>query len=146
MTDTGLRGLELLDAAIAQIEAHPETWKQGSYRCGTGMCLAAHIGELAGGWWVIPDDADHPRSQWMVAEPGDPPEHVDTESDYGPMIHVSDRAEHLLGFSRYISLDDAEADDNGETLESDDLFDGLNTLEDIRAIRDVIASGGEVWP
>jgi hypothetical protein len=119
-TTTDLRGLDLLDAAIGHIEQHPETWDQGSYRCDSGMCLAGWIGELAGGEWIEPVGDRY--SEWMVAEPGDPEDYVNGKA----AIHVAERAERLIGRSRYIVVDDDECD----------LFAGWNSLAEIKAMRD----------
>lgn len=48
--------VELLDKTLAQIEAHPETWKQDDWRCGTSMCFAGWASALAGGTFA--DDGD----------------------------------------------------------------------------------------
>lgn len=56
--DCGLRGLALLDAVIAQIEAHPETWDQRAWRqCGTTMCVAGWACEMTGAEWHGSDGA-----------------------------------------------------------------------------------------
>lgn len=127
--DCGLRGLDLLDAAIAHIEAHPETWVQGSYRCASGMCLAGTIGELAGGQWGGPvtDDAVTGHRQCMIREPGDDPRHIAEWECGRGHIHVAERAERLLGISRYV---------DGPYVGNRDLFDAANTLDGLKAMRD----------
>lgn len=134
MTDiTELRGLDLLDAAIAHIEAHPETWLQGSYRCESGMCLAGWAAQLAGGQWVTSADSDPEFRANMTAERDDPAQDVDFDPDYGQIIHVADRAERLLG-GRF--LDEVE---DGE--DEPDLFAADNTLDDLKRMRDRLRSG-----
>jgi hypothetical protein len=135
--DCGLRGLDLLDAAISQIEQHPETWHQGSWRCGAGMCLAGHIATLAGARWpypetnttILPGPNVHERREVVAAEPEDDPSHVMFPDDF-PVIPVVYRAERLLGFEASIGelLDDPDDDR--------DLFEGFNDLSDIRTMRD----------
>lgn len=119
-----LRGLDLLDAAIDHIERHPETWRQDEYRCRSGMCLAGWIGELAGGTWAAPL-GDH-WDEWMRAGPEDPERDVQPDETQGLVIHVAERAERLIGVSRYVDDD----------LYGRDLFAGGNTLDDIKAMRD----------
>ena len=43
-----LRGERLLKAAVNQILAHPETWNQSSWHCGTQHCIAGWCQILAG--------------------------------------------------------------------------------------------------
>jgi hypothetical protein len=128
-TTTELRGLPLLDAAIAHIEAHPETWEQGSYRCESGMCLAGWIGELAGGTWAAP--ATSGLAEYMLAGPGDENDLVYPCGEDAPMVPVADRAERLLGFSRFI---------DGWPWGERDLFASSNTLARIRRMRGEIAA------
>lgn len=44
--------IELLDKALANIDAHPEEWNQGTYGrktpCDTAGCLAYHVGVVLG--------------------------------------------------------------------------------------------------
>jgi hypothetical protein len=44
-----LRGPELLCAAVNQILAHPDTWNQTQWHCGTAHCIAGHCEMLTGG-------------------------------------------------------------------------------------------------
>ena len=44
-----LRGPDLLCAAVNQILAHPETWNQSQWHCGTAHCIFGHCEMLAGG-------------------------------------------------------------------------------------------------
>jgi len=62
-TPTGLRGKELLRAAVNQIIRHPETWDQGDWHCGTSHCIAGHCQILAG----HPEDANKVVEQASVA-------------------------------------------------------------------------------
>jgi hypothetical protein len=41
--------LDLLDAVVAHIEAHPEQHDQSEWICGTAACVAGHAA-LLGGW------------------------------------------------------------------------------------------------
>lgn len=118
-TDCGLRGLPLLDAVIAQIEANPQTWTQKSYRCRTGMCVAGWVCEMTGGRWLHTLEESRYLS---LLEPvdGDSPDDI---SD--GQVHAAERAARLLG------LDEDTADN---------LFDGGNSLAEIKAIRDEIAA------
>lgn len=105
--------IELLDRTLAQIEAHPEGWEQGTYRCESGMCFAGWAAVLAGGRWVEPENM---HSSVLVAEEADPDE--DRLHTSGS-VHAHDRARRVLG------LDDDTADW---------LFDGHNKLTDLRLI------------
>ena len=113
----GLRGLALLNAVIAQIEAHPETWDQEEWRCETGMCVAGWMCELGGGTWLTgPYDV---HSALLVIEDSDANNARTKElSDGREGIYADERARRLLG-----------ADPGG-------LFDPDNSLSDIKAIRD----------
>ncbi len=42
----------LLRQTMAHIEAHPEEWYQGSWRCDTGMCFAGHAAIIDGAAWA----------------------------------------------------------------------------------------------
>jgi len=124
MSDTGLRGLALLDAAIAQIEAHPETWHQEWYRCESGMCVAGWVAELAGGLWADTDD------DGLYPEPDDPAEDIGTierEDDDRLLVGAFDRARRLTDISALDALR---------------LFAASNDLDNIKVIRDQIAAGG----
>jgi hypothetical protein len=120
-----LRGLDLLDAAIDHIEKHPETWEPAAYRCTTGMCLAGWIAEQPGGEWAgAPGYLDE---EYLVREPEDDPDDIEEEG-----VHAAERAERLIGRSRCI--------DGGWP---NDLFAGSNTLDDIKAMRDVLRAGSQ---
>lgn len=130
------RGIALLDEAIEQVTLQSLAgdkgqWNQADWRCGSGMCLAGWIDQLAGGEWLTP--AGDQFEDYMVAEDsdqgdpdyGDPP--VDALGRHG--VHAADRAERLLApdVSRYTA---------------DALFAGDNTLQDIKDIRASIPAGG----
>ena len=40
--------IELLDAALAYIDEHPEEWDQSTWDCGTTACIAGHMARLSG--------------------------------------------------------------------------------------------------
>ena len=126
--DRGLRGLDLLDAAIAHIEAHPGTWYQASWRCGSGVCLAGHMAELAGGTWLTP--ADSPDSVYLAAEAGEVGTLIQVPGGEVRGTLVSLRAERLLGVPPDMRSALEDTDDER------DLFDADNTLDDIKAMRD----------
>lgn len=124
MSDDGLRGLDLLDAAIGHIEAHPEDWNQAEWRCATGMCLAGWICQLGGGEWV--GDPGVGRGEFLKADPAE--EGIDILVAGGQRrIHAADRAKRLLGF---------DPSDEGA-----DLFWHSNTLADIKRMRDDLRAG-----
>lgn len=118
---TELRGLALLDAAIAQIQAHPETWNQQVYRYGRAMCVAGWVAHLAGGEWLTGPEGD---ADLLVAEPDDYPKAVYQHGGVA-VIEADSRACRLLGIT------DGQADG---------LFMGSLRLADIRRTRDEIAA------
>lgn len=104
--------VELLNETLAYIETHPEDWRQGEYRCGSGMCFAGWAATLSGREWLVPDP-DSMASNLLSPEGDEEP------SMLRGGVHVHEVAERLLGLT----------DDQGFHL-----FAGLNTLEDIRRI------------
>lgn len=111
--------VKLLRETLAHIEAEPEKWDQSVYRCETGMCFAGWAVTLDGGRWKTrPDEDGHAL---LVAEAED-----DEISRKMGDIHAADRAHRILG------LTDGQADA---------LFEGDNTLDDLRAIVNAICEG-----
>lgn len=106
----------LLRQTLAHIEANPQTWHQGHWRCKTGMCFAGWTAQLAGGRWA--GSPDSLFGSYLVAEDGDLPGHVQ-ETAVGAVVDVSDRATRLLGISVGQSIT---------------LFRGSNDLPAIRRI------------
>lgn len=133
--DIGLRGLDLLDAVIAQIEAHPETWSQSRYRCETGMCLAGWAAEMTGGQWLTgPASALAPLL--LADDDDDPADTEDFPEDDEPFSGVLAIESHIRA-QRLIGLTEDQAER---------LFAGGNTLPDIKLIRaglGVAAGGAE---
>lgn len=131
---TALRGLDLLDAAIARIEADPSSWDQDDWRCSTGICLAGHVAEIAGGEWAA--SAVSEIRAYLIPASGDnpcdvhPAEISDLGQELPPRVHAAVRARQLLGFSQFMyeALDDHR--------DPRDLFYGSNTLAEIKAMRD----------
>lgn len=101
---------ELARKALARIEAHPEEWEQGDWRCGTAYCFAGHVA-LAGGWkWEIPGSTSD----------------TSVEKD-GEIIHVEYAADRALG------LEHNQGWRSG-------LFSASNTLEFLRVRVEELAS------
>lgn len=127
-TDCGLRGLDLLDAAITQIEQHPETWDQGRWRCKSGMCLGGWMCDLTGGRWLT--GAGEDGRAYLVPEPGEEQWDIIVVGPGIKGVPAGVRAERLLGFgaSMYKALGNPDDDR--------DLFSAYNTLADIKAMRD----------
>jgi hypothetical protein len=124
------RGLALLDEAIEQIELHSKAedngqWRQETYRCDSGMCLAGWVAQLAGGQWAF--SAAHDRAEQLIADSEDDPEEVDKFHGV-PCVDAHYRAMRLL------APDVTEED-------CDTLFEGWKELPDIHAARDQIAAG-----
>lgn len=111
--------LERLDAALAAIEAEPERWQQRHWfartSCGTACCLAGMVVSQAG-WtptdWELDYYGDGRTDISWTVEKGE---------DEGPVGVV---ARELLGVGYF----DAER-----------LFCALNSLEDLKRIRDELA-------
>lgn len=91
---------ELAYAVLDQIDAHPETWNQGIWDCGTAACFAGWAVRLSGGRSLNID---------METRVISGPEHI-------VGLPVEEAAEELLGYSQLGDIDD-------------DLFDGCNTRE-----------------
>jgi hypothetical protein len=120
-----LSGLELLRAAITHIQLNPREWDQGTYRCGTSMCIGGRICAIAGETWHTCGDFE----EYLVdASPGTPFSRACHRCG-SPVIYISKRAEQLIGHSRYLA-GDAQDDDE---FEGDDLFAADNTLSDLLA-------------
>lgn len=125
------RGLALLDEAIEQIELQEKRenggdWQQQDWRCGSGMCLAGWIDQLAGGQWAFPVGNEH--EDYLVATDDDYSEAVET-IEGKRVVHAQNRAEELLGV------------DGGVTSHGW-LFGPSNSLHDIRRIRNWLAADG----
>ncbi len=113
-----LRGFDLLDAVIEQITLHPETWKQYTYRCDTGMCVAGWAVELTGGRWASPaGDVDNDAgSDYVLAEHDDHADVVFPTFDGLQVTTADERARRLLCLSEK---------------QAEELFDSINRLPDI---------------
>lgn len=121
----------LLKETLAHIEANPQEWEQGAWRCKTGMCFAGHAAALAGGQWLFPNaeelDEDGLGGDAMVAMVPTPAEIADgytqlyEDEKRAPVevIFAADRARRVLGLT------------SGERSR---LFAGNNTLTDLRRI------------
>lgn len=117
MTDTENRNInvELLDRTLAYIEAHPEEWDQGNWRCGTGMCFAGWAVTLAGREWA--GDPGGPAGELLVRKPDEP------------------RFAHTLNIGEdRIHVEDAAANELGLTEDDRDMFNDDKTLYDLRDI------------
>ena len=123
--------IDLLDRTLAHIEAHPEHWDQTVWRCDSAMCFAGWTAELAGGKWLLPEGDAH--ADYLAPEPGDDPDetggccqHLDSGIDSG--IAAENRARRLLGLTEK---------------QSARLFDGSNTLDDLRRIVAELKAGAQ---
>jgi hypothetical protein len=116
--------IALARATLAQIEAHPEQWKQSDWRCDTGMCFAGWAATIAGRQWVDPDAES--EDEYLRAAPGDDPDRIRAGENGEPIIHVQSAARTLLG----LDYDEARV-----------LFGSTNTLKHLHAYVDRLASG-----
>ncbi|MEW1959780.1 hypothetical protein [Kineococcus sp. NPDC059986] len=128
MTETEAVNWPLVDAVLAQIEAHPETWNQEHWRCGTSFCFAGWAVEMS------------PDASWVEDE--------GWADDVKLLVHgvvmkypPGHAAAHLLNLP-------------GDA--GDDLFEATNSLDDIKAVIRNIRAGeyetktcefcGQDWP
>lgn len=111
--------VEPLARVLAHIEAHPETWHQAEWRCGSSMCFAGWTCELSGGRWVNGPNSWH--SDLLFAEFAESVEgHAEFTAHEGHVVVTAhERAQRLLGLGE----DQADA-----------LFSAYNTIDDLRAI------------
>jgi hypothetical protein len=123
--------IDLVQRVLAQIETHPETWKQSTWRCETGMCFAGWAVELTGRRWAFPTDPNTPfgtvNSCLVLAEPDDEDawRHWKSPIETIRVTSAGNVAARLLG------LDEAEADT---------FFSAGNDLNQLRAyVRQYVA-------
>jgi hypothetical protein len=111
----------LLRQTLTHIEANPQTWDQTTFRCNTGMCFAGWAAELEGGTWYT--DASNPvLADYLVATPEDPADDVvRLVHNDARVILAADRAMRLLGLDYF---------------QAEELFDGANTLDELRGYVD----------
>lgn len=112
-----VEGLQRLDAALAYIEAYPDEHEQRTWAwstpCGTTYCLAGHVVVQAGAEirWRPFDDDSFRDAEFCTYQ--------------GDQRVIAGLAGELLG----VDYEDA-----------DDLFAAVNTLADLRLIRDELAA------
>jgi len=118
----------LLRQTMAQIEAHPEQWDQGSWTkeltCGTAYCFAGWAAVLSGARFAKNAYSQEFRS--CVIPPG----------RILP-VDVADYAADLLGVEHY----ETERSDEDNYVH---LFNGGNDLDDLRQIVDELCADAEV--
>jgi len=114
---------ELAYRVLDHIDAHPESWDQKRWWCGTSGCFAGWTVELSG-------------------EKIDGRNHVRVGSGEFDVVHVGERAAQLLGFGGEGPLNDAARSALGGTDEDEDdefeLFWASNTREDIGRIVEAV--------
>lgn len=122
----------LLRETLAAIEAHPEQHHQGDFRCRSGMCFAGWAAQLAGGVWLVEEPVDPGELAYRDVDL------LKAELDDGDDAHwngahsvvsASLRARRVLGLTG---------------LQADLLFNGLNTVEQLRELVDEFARDEEV--
>src|SRR6476619_6827832 len=102
----------LLLKALDHIEHHPDEWDQEKWICGTTACFAGHAVLIDGG---VP--APDRNGVFVKARDDDDPECVFQRPE-GAITAVRDRATRILRLTRW---------------RAGFLFDGGNTLNDVRA-------------
>lgn len=117
---------ELAYAVLDHIDAHPETWQQSEWWCGTGGCFAG----------------------WTATLSGEKPGSCNLVWVGGTGMHVGTRAAQLLGFANEVQMDslafeqihpgrdigEVDRDDEGEW----ELFSAVNTRDDLGRIVGVL--------
>jgi hypothetical protein len=129
----------LLKQTLAHIEAHPETWKQEYFRCGTGMCFAGWAAELHGAKWAYPAEAGWLRSELITPKSEDG---VGTEP-----IPIEGYAAKILGIEHTRRYDDEDFEydeDEDFDLGTIPLFEARNSLDDLRRLVAEICAEAEV--
>jgi hypothetical protein len=112
--------ITLMDETYGYIEANPLTWNQDDWVCGTKFCFAGHAAVTLGGakqdtTW--PDFVYVPDGESWVFE--------GKQRVGGDRMFIADYAIVRLGLTMG---------------QADDLFDGGNTLVDLRRVIDKIAA------
>lgn len=105
---------DLARLALKEIENRPEEWNQENWRCGTGMCFAGFVAELAGARWAT--------KNWR-ANAG-----YEVVAPDGERMTVAQFAARALGFDQK----EYECGNAGMI----DLFSALNTRENLRHLID----------
>lgn len=111
MTAELIPNVPLLLKTLNHIEHHPEEHDQEKWICGTTACFAGHAVLIDGG---VP--APDRNGVFVKARDDDDPECV-IQRLGGPVTAVRDRAIRILGLT---------------CRQAGDLFDGGNTLDDLR--------------
>ncbi|GIH91990.1 hypothetical protein ACFFMN_33720 [Planobispora siamensis] len=107
----------LLRRVLAQIEAHPQTWYQQTWRCESGMCAAGWAVELADGEWAF--SLRHFAADAVIATPEEISAGLSYDLEGKTVVDAWLRAERLLGISR---------------IQAAELFEARNSLDDLRHI------------
>jgi len=111
--------IALLDEILDYIEIHPEEWDQSIFfnktDCGTAFCIAGHAVRLR-----MPPGWDFNWTGRLLSGVL-----VDLHDPKAACVSVSSIAQRELGLSSY---------------EADVMFDGGNTLAEIRTMRDALAN------
>lgn len=107
--------IELLDKALKIIEEHPEHWNQSHWHCGTSHCLAGHI-------YLIIHELPYDCGS------------INNDED----CPLDDYDDDVLENTYW----DAKKALNISTKDADMLFDGENTLDDLKRMRDDLAFYG----
>jgi hypothetical protein len=137
--------LEALDEALAYIQAHPEQWDQGTWRCTTAMCVAGWVGELGGARWLTDGGGCLNEGGLLLDEGGHPV----------PPLWSSDLV-RATGYTVVLATADAcrplVVEDAAEVREfarrrlgvtypqAAELFSSDNSLADLLAMRDRLAA------
>jgi hypothetical protein len=143
--------IQLLDGALARIDANPTSWDQQEWRCGTYKCLAGHAADQAGAVWARQYNPRGGYPQLIPQLAGgvlDPGEDMLYDPDTARVVQQEfmAEAETWTASSRYLDagvvhVADWAAHHLGVThQQAHVLFRGLNTRQQLQAMRDALAA------
>lgn len=117
--------IPLLRKTLEHIEAHPEEWKQETWRCATGMCFAGWAVTIADRQWAA--DKNSSFGSFVVADENDR-NAMGTEN-----IYKSEPGVLHPGIERIVNCDDAAIRELGISEDDADvLFDSDNDLHSLK--------------
>ncbi len=129
--------VELLRKTLAHIEAHPQTWFQATWaeliegaaenECGTAFCFGGWAAVLHGATITVDDAPDGVADVLVTPPPGEPANRYDPAADHWDEIDIHAYARGVLGLTYEQGVK---------------LFDGFNTLDDLRRIVSELCEGG----
>ncbi|KJF21926.1 hypothetical protein C7T36_18280 [Rhodococcus sp. AD45-ID] len=116
----------LLRSVMDHIETWPNLLDQNQWRCGTARCFAGWAAELSGAQWISGErdqvQIDTAEGRWFAGSV--------VRSQSGELRHVADFARRELGLTE---------------IAADQLFDGSNTITELREMVENLCDFGTVY-